>query len=225
MKAKPAYIALEGPDGVGKSTTANALSAYLSAARPDVNVVIRHFPTRSLVDCAQKDNHRLMAEDYLCDMENWLSFRPSPVLYPSVPAPTPVRDATTVYILDRWVLSTAVYAYIRNETIPPRFDPTLEWLSQIPITTFVLMPKGDQATLLSDPDYPDPAGYDPVKVTDVYRQFMRGVLLQGLLDVYAPIAVDRTVDTPQKTAFAIAQWLGADSDETTTQEKVGQGDD
>ena len=84
------YIALEGPDGVGKSTVAAALKELFqsrTAAPSYSDVRIRHFPTDALVECAQTDNRRLNTEDYARDMENWLSFRPEP---------------ETLYILDRW---------------------------------------------------------------------------------------------------------------------------
>ena len=207
------YIALEGPDGVGKSSTAAALRVLLQGrlstpAYPGTPfVAVRHFPTDVLTLCAERDDSRLTAEDYLKDMENWLGFRPGPVLYPDVPERPSLRDATCIYILDRWVLSTSVYAHIRRETIPPRLDPALEWLARIPLVTFVLMPRRDQTPDLVDPDYPGPAPYNPVQTAEAYRRFMEGALLQGPLDAYVPIAVDRTVDTPQSTAYTIAEWL------------------
>lgn len=79
------YIALEGPDGVGKSTVAAALKERLQRrTQPDhaprFAVRIRHFPTDALTACADDGGYRLTAEDYAMDMENWLSFRPEPVL-------------------------------------------------------------------------------------------------------------------------------------------------
>lgn len=207
---KPVYIALEGPDGVGKSSTAMELESLLSLLPNRPLVRVKHFPAQALLACAQTEGRTLTAEDYLQDMENWLTFRPSPILYPDVPERPSVRDADRIYILDRWVLSTSVYAHLRRETIPPRFDPTLEWLSQVPLITFVLMPKRDQTHDLVDPGYPGPHPYDPLRTTEAYRRFMQGVFLQGLLDVYFPIVIDRTVDTPQSVAYTIAEWLGAD---------------
>lgn len=208
---RPVYIALEGPDGVGKSSTAQALAARLAALPDRPCVRVRHFPTDALVDAAHADGRRPTAEDYLKDMENWLAFGSAPVAFPDTPAytPTALHDATRIYVLDRWVLSTGVYAHLRNERIPPRLRPTAEWLAQIPLITFVLMPKEDQASLLTDPDYPDPAGYDPLETTEAYRRFLEGVFFDGPLDVYSPIAVDRAFDTPQKTAYTIVGWLGA----------------
>lgn len=184
------YIALEGPDGVGKSTVAAALKELLlrRTPTPRPTVRIRHFPTDALVECAQTDNHCLKAEDYAMDMENWLSFRPEPVLY----------------ILDRWALSTSVYASLRNEKISENVALTLNWLNRVPLTTFVLMPR-DPAKL-TDPDYPDPDGYDPRKVTEAYRTFLTNAFVAGELSRFIPIVVDRAQDTPDSVAAEIAEW-------------------
>lgn len=199
------YIALEGPDGVGKSTVAAALrELFQSRPRSTVSysdVRIRHFPTDALVVCAQNENHRLNAEDYARDMENWLSFRPEPVLFPDTPT---AASEEQLYILDRWALSTSVYAYLRGETIPPHLGPTLDWLNRVPLTTFVLMPRDPAA--LEDPDYPDPDGYDPLAVTEVYRKFLTNAFVAGELSRFIPIVVDRTADTPESVAAKIAEW-------------------
>lgn len=184
------YIALEGPDGVGKSTVAAALKELLlhRTPTPYSTVRIRHFPTDALTACAQTDNCRLKAEDYAMDMENWLSFRPEPVLY----------------ILDRWALSTIVYASLRNEKVAENTALTLNWLNRVPLTTFVLMPSDPAA--LEDPDYPDPDGYDPLAVTEAYRKFLTNAFVAGEMSRFIPIAVDRTVDTPDSVAAEIAEW-------------------
>lgn len=199
------YIALEGPDGVGKSTVAAALrELFQSRPRSTVSysdVRIRHFPTDALVVCAQNENHRLNAEDYARDMENWLSFRPEPVLFPDTPT---AASEDQLYILDRWALSTSVYAYLRGETIPPHLGPTLDWLNRVPLTTFVLMPRDPAA--LEDPDYPDPDGYDPLAVTEVYRKFLTNAFVAGELSRFIPIVVDRTADTPESVAAKITEW-------------------
>lgn len=210
------YVALEGPDGVGKSSTAVELKKLLqrrfaTPAYPGTPfVTVRHFPTDVLALCAEREDRALTAEDYLGDMETWLSFGSAPVLYPDTPAytPTAFEDATTVYILDRWVLSTSIYAHLRNEKIRPSLHTTIEWLSQVPLITFVLMPKRDQTSDLVDPDYPGPHPYDPLRTTGAYRRFLQGVFLRGALDVYFPIVIDRTVDTPRSVAYTIAEWLG-----------------
>ena len=196
------YIALEGPDGVGKSTVAAALSErLLSRTRSTASyscVRIRHFPTDVLVECAQTDNRRLNAEDYAKDMENWLSFRPRPVLFPD----TPTGEHETLYILDRWALSTAVYASLRNEVVSENIALTLNWLNRVPLTTFVLMPR-DPSTL-TDPDY---GGYDPRKVTEAYRKFLTNAFIAGELSRFTPIVVDRAQDTPDFVAAEIADWI------------------
>ena len=196
------YIALEGPDGVGKSTVAAALQAQLlsreDAPAPYASVRIRHFPTDALADEA----HRT-AEDYMLDMETWLAFRPEPVLFPDEPQ----RSADTLYILDRWALSTQVYAELRNEPTPLRARPTLGWLHRVPLTTFVLMPE-DPAEL-TDPDYPDPDGYDPRKVTEAYRGFLAKAFVSGCFSRFVPIVVDRARDTPDQIAEHIAEWMEA----------------
>lgn len=198
------YIALEGPDGVGKSTVAAALKGLLlrRTPTPHSNVRIRHFPTDVLTACANNEGYRLKAEDYALDMENWLSFRPKPVLFPDTP--TPASNEEQLYILDRWALSTVVYASLRNEEIPENVALTLNWLNRVPLTTFVLMPR-DPAKL-TDPDYPDPDGYDPRKVTEAYRKFLTNAFVAGELSRFIPIIVDRTVDTPESVAAEIAEW-------------------
>lgn len=198
------YIALEGPDGVGKSTVAAALQAQL-LHRPYSDVRIRHFPTRTLAQCTKDENHTLTAEDYLLDMENWLRYRPSPISFPDVPQCDDPARSDTLYILDRWVLSTAVYAHLRGEVIPPRLEPTLNWLPDVPLTTFVLMPRNPEA--LTDPDYPDPDGYDPLRVTEAYRAFLTNAFIAGRLAQFTPIVVDRTTDTPDSVAAEIAERL------------------
>lgn len=200
------YIALEGPDGVGKSTVAAALrELFQSRPRSTVSysdVRIRHFPTDMLTVYAQSENHHLNAEDYARDMENWLSFRPEPVLFPDTP--TTSQETKTLYILDRWALSTSVYASLRNEKISESIACTLNWLNRVPLTTFVLMPR--YPAELTDPDYPDPDGYDPRKVTEVYRTFLTNAFVAGEMSRFIPIAVDRTVDTPDSVAAKIAEW-------------------
>lgn len=202
------YIALEGPDGVGKSTVAAALrELFQSRPRSTVSysdVRIRHFPTDMMIACANNGGYCLKAEDYARDMENWLSFRPEPVLFPDTPTAASEDQPETLYILDRWALSTAVYASLRNEKIPENVALTLNWLNRVPLTTFVLMPR-DPAEL-TDPDYPDPDGYDPLAVTDVYRKFLTNAFVAGELSRFIPIAVDRTVDTPESVAAEIAEW-------------------
>lgn len=186
------YIALEGPDGVGKSTVATALKELLlqRAPAPSYSAVrIRHFPTDALITCADDEGYRLKAEDYAMDMENWLSFRPEP---------------ETLYILDRWAPSTAVYASLRNERITESVALTLNWLNRVPLTTFVLMPRDPEA--LTDPDYPGPDPYSPRKVTEVYRTFLTNAFVAGELSRFIPIVVDRAVDTPDSVAAEIAEW-------------------
>lgn len=197
------YIALEGPDGVGKSTVAAALKELLLHRTHYSTVRIRHFPTDSLVECAQIDNHLLKAEDYARDMDNWLSFRPEPVLFPNTPIASN-EEHETLYILDRWALSTTVYAHLRNEKIPENVALTLSWLNRVPLTTFVLMPR--DPSKLTDPDYPDPGGYDPRKVTEAYRTFLTNAFVAGELSRFIPIVVDPSVDTPDSVAAEIAEW-------------------
>lgn len=194
------YIALEGPDGVGKSTVAAALRELLLRRTPTVR--IRHFPTQTLTQCANNEGYCLKAADYAMDMENWLSFRPEPVLFPATP--TPASNEEQLYILDRWALSTAVYASLRNEKISENVALTLNWLNRVPLTTFVLMPRDPEA--LTDPDYPDPDGYDPRKVTEAYRAFLTNAFVAGDLSRFIPIVVDRTQDTPDSIAAEIAEW-------------------
>lgn len=188
------YIALEGPDGVGKSTVATALKELLlRRTRPThySNVRIRHFPTDVLTACAEGEGYCLKAEDYAKDMENWLSFRPEP-------------ETGTLYILDRWALSTAVYASLRNEHIAENIALTLNWLNRVPLTTFVLMPR--DPSKLTDPDYPDPDGYNPREVTEAYRTFLTNAFVAGELSRFIPIIVDPSVDTPDSVAAEIAEW-------------------
>lgn len=198
------YIALEGPDGVGKSTVAAALRERLLRRTPTPysDVRIRHFPTDMMIACAQNENHRLTAEDYARDMENWLSFRPEPVLFPDTP-PAAVNEEK-LYVLDRWVLSTTVYASLRNEKIPENVALTLNWLNRVPLTTFVLMPR--DPSKLTDPDYPDPDGYNPLAVTEAYRRFLTNAFVAGELSRFIPIIVDRAQDAPDSVAAEIAEW-------------------
>lgn len=194
------YIALEGPDGVGKSTVAKALRARLLHA-PCAGVRIRHFPTGSLTACADDGGYRPKAEDYAMDMENWLSFRPEPVLLPNTP---PAADPRTVCILDRWALSTAVYASLRNEAIPESVALTLNRLNRVPLATFVLLPR--DPALLTDPDYGADNGteddYDPVAVTEAYLRVVECALGSRTL---IPITVDRARDTPGSVAADIVE--------------------
>lgn len=199
------YIALEGPDGVGKSTVASALRELFqsrTAAPSYSDVRIRHFPTDMMIACANNGGYCLNAEDYARDMENWLSFRPEPVLFPDTPI---AASEEQLYILDRWALSTAVYASLRDEKISENVALTLNWLNRVPLTTFVLMPR-DPSTL-TDPDYPDPDGYDPLAVTEAYRTFLTNAFVAGEMSRFIPIVVDRAVDTPESVAAEIAERL------------------
>lgn len=200
-----AYIALEGPDGVGKSTVAAALSElFQSRPRSTVSysdVRIRHFPTDMMIACANNGGYCLNAEDYARDMENWLSFRPEPVLFPDTPT---AASEDQLYILDRWALSTAVYASLRNEVVSENMALTLNWLNRVPLTTFVLMPR--DPSKLTDPDYPDPDGYDPLAVTEAYRKFLTNAFVAGEMSRFIPIVVDPPVDTPDSVAAEIAEW-------------------
>ena len=209
------YIALEGPDGVGKSTVAAALKErLLRRTQPDCTssystVRIRHFPTDALVQRADNGGYCLRAEDYAMDMENWLSFRPEPVLFPDTPkhSTTPSeKQPETLYILDRWALSTAVYASLRSERIAENVALTLNWLSRVPLTTFVLLPR--DPALLTDPDYGADNGteddYDPVAVTEAYRRAVECALGSRTL---MPIAVDRARDTPGSVTADIVERL------------------
>lgn len=200
------YIALEGPDGVGKSTVAAALRERLARRTPTPYspVRIRHFPTDALVECAQIDNRRLSAEDYARDMESWLSFRPEPVSFPGTPTPADQRQPGTLYILDRWALSASVYASLRNEKISENIALTLNWLNRVPLTTFVLMPR--DPSKLTDPDFPGPDPYNPLRVTEAYRTFLTNAFVAGEMSRFIPIVVDRTVDTPDSVAAEIAEW-------------------
>ena len=199
------YIALEGPDGVGKSTVAAALQAQLLHEHRYAHVRIRHFPTDALVGEAHRTGRALKAEDYLLDMENWLALRPEPVLFPDEPQRNAQPDK--LYVLDRWALSTAVYASLRNERVSENAALTLNWLSNVPLTTFVLMPKTPEA--LTDPDYPDPDGYDPLAVTKAYRTFLTNAFVSGCFSRFIPIVVDRREDTPESVAAEIAEWMEA----------------
>lgn len=199
------YIALEGPDGVGKSTVAAALRERLlrrTRSTPRSTVRIRHFPTDMMIACANNGGYCLKAEDYARDMENWLSFRPEPVLFPGTPEAHTEPD--TLYVLDRWALSTVVYASLRNEKISENVALTLNWLNRVPLTTFVLMPR--DPSKLTDPDYPDPDGYDPLAVTEAYRTFLTNAFVAGELSRFIPIVVDPPVDTPDSAATEIAEW-------------------
>lgn len=203
------YIALEGPDGVGKSTVAAALKELLQdRAQGDASAVrIRHFPTETLVRCASEAHRTLRAEDYAMDMENWLSFRPEPVLFPETPTPASnTAEHETLYILDRWALSTAVYSSLRSEGIPENVALTLNWLNRVPLTTFVLLPR--DPALLTDPGYGADNGteddYDPVAVTEAYRRLVECALGSRAL---IPIAVDRARDTPGSVAADIVERL------------------
>lgn len=201
------YIALEGPDGVGKSTVAAKLKELFQrrTVAPSYSAVrIRHFPTYALAVCAQNENHRLTAEDYVMDMENWLAFRPEPVLFPDTPTTADRRQPETLYILDRWAPSTAVYASLRNEEVAENTALMLNWLNRVPLTTFVLMPRDPAA--LEDPDYPDPDGYNPVPVAEAYRKFLSNAFVAGEMSRFVPIAVDRAQDTPDSVAAEIAEW-------------------
>lgn len=201
------YIALEGPDGVGKSTVVATLKELLlrrTRPTPYPDVRIRHFPTDMMIACANNGGYALTAEDYARDMENWLSFRPEPVLFPNTPTAASEEQPGTLYILDRWALSTAVYASLRNEPLSENIALTLNWLNRVPLTTFVLMPR--DPSKLTDPDYPDPDGYDPLAVTEAYRKFLTNAFVAGEMSGFIPIAVDRAVDTPDSVAAKIAEW-------------------
>lgn len=209
--ADSSYIALEGPDGVGKSSVAAELKALVQdRARGDAPTVrIRHFPTEALVRCAREAHRPLRAEDYLLDMENWLSFRPEPVSSPNTPTPAPNGEQPgTLCILDRWALSTAVYADLRGEAVPENAALTLNRLNRVPLTTFVLLPR--DPALLTDPDYGADNGtgddYDPRRVTEAYRRVVECALGSGAL---IPIAVDRARDTPGSVAADIVERLTA----------------
>lgn len=199
------YIALEGPDGVGKSTVATALKEiFQSRTRPTpyFDVHIRHFPTDVLTVCADNGGYCLKAEDYARDMENWLSFRPEPVLFPDTPT---AASEGQLYILDRWALSTAVYASLRNEVVSENIALTLNWLNRVPLATFVLMPR--DPTELTDPDFPGPDPYNPLGVTESYRKFLTNAFVAGEMSRLIPIVVDRTVDMPESVAAKITGWL------------------
>lgn len=194
------YIALEGPDGVGKSTVAAALKELLRLRTPRSSVRIRHFPTGALVGCARTDDRRPKAEDYARDMENWLSLRPKPVPFPGTPTGA---SEERLYILDRWALSAAVYARLRDERIPESVALALNRLNRVPLTTFVLMPR-DPAEL-TDPDFPGPDPYDPRRVTEAYRRFLTNAFVAGEPSGFTPIVVDRARDAPDSVAAEIAE--------------------
>lgn len=199
------YIALEGPDGVGKSTVAAALKGLFQSRTPFSDVRIRHFPTDMMIACANNGGYCLNAEDYARDMENWLSFRPEPVLFPDTPTAASEEQPGTLYVLDRWALSTEVYASLRNEKIPESTALTLNWLNRVPLTTFVLMPRDPAA--LEDPDYPGPDPYNPVPVAEAYRRFLTNAFVAGEMSRFIQIAVDRAQDTPDSVAAGIAEWV------------------
>ena len=200
------YIALEGPDGVGKSSVAVELQRLLKLTPGPARAVrIRHFPTDVLTACANNGGYCLNAEDYARDMENWLSFRPESILFPDTPTPAATSETETLYILDRWALSTAVYASLRDEPISENMALTLNWLNRVPLATFVLMPRDPSA--LTDPDYPGPDPYNPRKVTEAYLKFLTNAFVAGELSRFIPIVVDRTQDTPGSVAEEIAEWL------------------
>ena len=127
------------------------------------------------------------------------------MLFPNTPIAASGEQPKTLYILDRWALSTAVYASLRNEKISENTALMLNWLNRVPLSTFVLMPR-DPSTL-TDPDYPDPGGYDPRKVTDAYRKFLTNAFVAGELSRFIPIVVDPSVDTPDSVAAEIADWI------------------
>lgn len=205
------YIALEGPDGVGKSTVAEALEELLRKRAPGPShpaVRIRHFPTDVLTRCADDDGRSLRAEDYALDMENWLSLRPEPVLFPDTPTHSSAPGAKrpeTLYVLDRWALSTAVYASLRNERIAEGIALTLNWLNRVPLATFVLTPRDPSE--LTDPDYPGPDPYNPLRVTEAYRTFLTNAFVAGEPSRFIPIVVDRARDTPDSVAAEISEWV------------------
>ena len=209
------YIALEGPDGVGKSTIAAALKELLQKRTPGPTpystVRIRHFPTDVLAERKATDNEGccLRAEDYALDMENWLSLRPEPVLFPDTPTystATSTKHPETLYILDRWALSTAVYASLRNERISENVALTLDWLNSVPLVTFVLLPC--DPSKLTDPDYGADNGtgddYDPVAVTEAYLRVVECALGSRTL---VPVTVDRARDTPGSVVAGIVERL------------------
>lgn len=203
------YIVLEGPDGVGKSTVAAALRERLlrrtRSAASYSDVRIRHFPTDMMIACANNGGHCLNAEDYARDMENWLSFRPEPVLFPDTPTAASEDQPEKLYILDRWALSAEVYASLRNEVFSLNVAFTLNWLNRVPLTTFVLMPR--DPSKLTDSDFPGPDPYNPLGVTEAYRKFLTNAFVAGGMPRFVPIVVDRTVDTPDSVAAEIAERL------------------
>ena len=66
------------------------------------------------------------------------------------------------------------------------------------------MPRDPEA--LTDPDYPDPDGYDPLRVTEAYRTFLTKAFVAGELSRFIPIVADRAQDTPDSVAAEIAEW-------------------
>lgn len=200
------YIALEGPDGVGKSTVAAALKELLRKRAPALRprVRIRHFPTDALTACADDEGRCLRAEDYATDMEDWLSSRPEPAPFPETPTPASnAAERETLYILDRWALSTAVYASLRGERIAESVALAVNRLNRVPLATFVLMPRDPEA--LTDPDYPGPDPYDPRRVTEAYRTFLTNAFAAGEPSGFVPIVVERTRDAPDSVAAEIAE--------------------
>jgi len=142
-------------------------------------------------------------------MENWLSFRPEPVLFPDTPtysAASNTAEHETLYVLDRWALSTEVYASVRDERIPENVALTLNWLNRVPLTTFVLLPR--DPFKLTDPDYGADNGteddYDPVAVTEAYRRVVECAIGSRTL---IPVTVDRAGDTPGSVAADIVERL------------------
>ena len=190
---------------MGKSTVAKALRARL-LHDPYAGVRIRHFPTGLLTACADDEGYRLKAEDYAKDMEKWLSFRPEPVLFPDTPAYSAAQSREQLYIMDRWALSTTVYASLRNEGVPENVALTLDWLNRVPLVSFVLLPR--DPALLTDPDYGADNGtgddYDPVAVTEAYLRVVECALGSRTL---IPITVDRARDTPGSVAAGIVERL------------------
>lgn len=190
---------------MGKSTVAAALKELLlkRTPAPFPNVRIRHFPTDVLTACADNEGYCLTAEDYALDMENWLFLRPESVLFPDTPNE---EQPETLYILDRWALSTAVYASLRNERIAGGLALTLNWLNSVPLATFVLLPR--DPALLTDPDYGADNGteddYDPLRVTEAYLRAVECALGSRTL---TPITVDRARDTPGSVVADIVERL------------------
>ena len=129
-------------------------------------------------------------------------------MFPDTPTSDTANTAQpeTLYVLDRWALSTAVYASLRGEGIPENVALTLNWLNRIPLTTFVLLPR--DPALLTDPDYGADNGteddYNPLQVTEAYRRVVECALGSRML---VPITVDRARDTPGSVAADIVERL------------------